>query len=183
MDYIVIRSGRRTVGLEITPDLQLLVRAPYRCPAKQIEQVVRSHEGWIAHAMERVRQRALEHPPATPEQEVQLRAAAAEQLPPLVQRYAAQLGLYPQSVRVTGARTRFGSCSPQDRICFSFHLMEYPLPAIEYVVVHELCHIRHKNHGPEFYRLVASVLPDYRARQALLRPEKSEPPGRPMGSG
>ena len=46
--------------------------------------------------------------------------------------------------------------------------MQYPLPAIEYVVVHELAHIRHKNHGREFYALVASVLPDYQDRKKQL---------------
>ena len=72
-------------------------------------------------------------------------------------------------ITVTGARTRFGSCSPKNRLCFSFRLMEYPLPAIEYVVVHELAHIRHKNHGPDFYRLVEGTLPDYRQRIGLLK--------------
>ena len=47
--------------------------------------------------------------------------------------------------------------------------MQYPREAIDYVVVHELAHLVHQNHGPAFYRLVASVLPDYRQREALLR--------------
>ena len=47
--------------------------------------------------------------------------------------------------------------------------MEYPPPAIEYVVVHELAHIRHKNHGPDFYLEISRVLPDWQARSALLK--------------
>ena len=47
--------------------------------------------------------------------------------------------------------------------------MQYPQAAIDYVVVHELCHIRHHDHSPAFYRLVESVLPDYKERERLLR--------------
>ena len=167
--YTVIRSGRRTLALEITRDLTLVVRAPYGVGRKRIEQLIAAKEGWIAAAQQRMQRRLQQHPPAAPERERELRRLAAERIPPLVERYARQLGLHPQRVRVTGARTRFGSCSARDSLCFSFYLMEYPPEAVEYVVVHELCHIRHKNHGPAFYALVASVLPDYRQRQKLLR--------------
>ena len=75
----------------------------------------------------------------------------------------------PTGITVTGAQTRFGSCSPKNRLCFSFRLMDYPMAAIEYVVVHELAHIRHKNHGPDFYKEIAAVLPDWQARRQLLK--------------
>ena len=61
------------------------------------------------------------------------------------------------------------SCSGKNRLCFSWRLMDYPEEAIDYVVVHELAHIRHHNHSRDFYALVASILPDYKERQALLR--------------
>lgn len=54
-------------------------------------------------------------------------------------------------------------------LCFSWRLMQYPPEAVDYVVVHELAHIVHKNHGNAFYALIGSVLPDYPARRALLR--------------
>ena len=75
-----------------------------------------------------------------------------------------------EGITITGARKRFGSCSGKNRLSFSWRLMDYPPAAIDYVVVHELAHIRHHNHSPAFYELVASVLPDYKKRQALLRP-------------
>ena len=79
------------------------------------------------------------------------------------------MGLTPAGVRITGAQKRFGSCSGQNRLCFSWRLMLYPPEAIDYVVVHELAHIHHHNHGPAFYALVEQYMPDYRQRQALLR--------------
>ena len=64
---------------------------------------------------------------------------------------------------------RYGSCSSKNSICYSWRLMEKPGAAIDYVVVHELAHLKHKNHGPGFYACVAGVLPDYRERRKLLK--------------
>ena len=98
-----------------------------------------------------------------------LKARAAEELIPLTERYAAQMGLSPRRVRITSAKSRFGSCGRDGNICYSWRLMLYPAAAREYVVVHELCHMRHFDHSRAFYALLGSVLPDYRARRALLK--------------
>lgn len=62
-----------------------------------------------------------------------------------------------------------GQLLRKNSLCFSLFLMCYPMEAIDAVVVHELAHIRHKNHGPDFYRLVEGTLPDYRQRIGLLK--------------
>ena len=72
-------------------------------------------------------------------------------------------------VKITGAKTRFGSCNSRNSLCFSWRLMQYPDEAIDLVVVHELCHIAHHDHGPGFYALLGSILPDHRERMKLLR--------------
>ena len=82
---------------------------------------------------------------------------------------AAIMGVTPASVKITSARTRFGSCSGKNGICFSLYLMQYPEAAIDYVVVHELAHIRRHDHSPAFYAEVARVLPDYKERMKLLK--------------
>ena len=81
------------------------------------------------------------------------------------------MGVTPAGVKITSARTRFGSCSGKNSLCFSWRLMLYPPQAIDYVVVHEMAHIRHHNHSKDFWAFVASVMPDYRERQALLHPD------------
>ena len=83
--------------------------------------------------------------------------------------YGRLMGLMPTGLTITDARKRFGSCSGKNRISFAWRLMRYPEEAIDYVVVHELAHIRHKNHGEAFYQLIASVLPDYKERIKLLK--------------
>ena len=83
--------------------------------------------------------------------------------------YAAIMGVVPTGIKITSAKTRFGSCSSKNSLCFSLYLMAYPDRAIDYVVVHELAHIRQKNHSPAFYAEVAKVMPDYKERVKLLK--------------
>ena len=152
--YELIRSGRRTLALEVRGG-HVIVRAPYRTSQATIDRFVAAHADWIAE-------------PTDTEREEYIRRAKAC-LPQRVAYYSERMGLSPTQVRITGARTRFGSCSSQGHICFSWRLMQYPPEAIDYVVVHELAHLRYMDHGAEFYALIARYLPDWKARRALLR--------------
>lgn len=169
-EYTVVRSDRRTLGLEIGADLRVIVRAPRRLSARAIDRFVREHEEWIAThmAIQQRRQQAAQAREVTPEQERALRRLAAEVIPARVAHYSALMGLTPSGVRITSARKRFGSCSGQNSLCFSWRLMQYPPAAIDYVVVHELAHIRHHNHSREFYALIERYMPDHRERRRLL---------------
>ena len=170
-DYTLIRSARRTLGLEITSDLRVVVRAPYRCSAGTIQRFVDSHREWLDKhmAIQRQRQQAAAARQVTAEEEQALRRRAGEYIPERVAHYSDLMGLVPTGIRITGAQKRFGSCSGKNSLCFSWRLMQYPPEVIDYVVVHELAHIRHHDHSPSFWALVERTMPDYRARQALLR--------------
>lgn len=168
-DYTVIRTKRKTMALEITADCRLLVRAPMRAAAGEIERMVASHTDWIEKHLERQHQRQASRPEPTPEDIAHLKERAGTELPGRVAHYAALMRLQPADITITGAKKRFGSCSPKNRLCFSYYLMRYPDAAVDYVVVHELAHIRHKNHGKAFYALIETILPDYRDRKKLLK--------------
>ena len=170
MDYEIIRSRRRTVALEVTREGRVLVRAPQRMSREEIERFVASHAAWLEKAQARVAARQAAHPPLSEREIAALRQRAREVLPGKVAHYAAIMGVTPASVKITSARTRFGSCSGKNRLSFSLYLMVYPPDAIEYVVVHELAHIRHHDHSPAFYREVETYLPDWKRRRDLLRP-------------
>ena len=176
IDYTVIRSRRRTLALEVTRQGAALVRAPLRASDADITRFVDSHRGWLEKHLA-ARQAYLSAHPA-PDETVPWNAKkpadawrqqAKETLPPLVAHWAQRMGVQPAGITITAARTRFGSCSGKNRLSFSLYLMAYPEAAIEYVVVHELAHIRHHDHSPAFYREVEAYLPDWRARRALLR--------------
>ncbi len=169
MTYEIVRSRRRTVALEVTREGRVLVRAPLRMPQGEIERFVASHAAWLEKAQAKVAARQAAHPPLTEQETAALRQRAKELLPDRVAHYAAIMGVTPTSVKITSARTRFGSCSGKNGICFSLYLMQYPEEAIDYVVVHELAHICHHDHSPAFYAEVAKVLPDYKERMKLLK--------------
>ena len=168
MPYTLIRSKRKTLSLEVTRELTVLVRAPMRLPQREIDRFVERHEVWIQTHMERQRQRLQTHPEPTEERRREMIAQAKRILPERVAYYAALMGVEPTGISITGARKRYGSCSAKNRLCFTWRLMEYPMEAIDSVVVHELAHIVHKNHGAEFYELVESVMPDYHRRKKML---------------
>lgn len=168
-NYRVIYSTRKTLALEITQELTVLVRAPIGIRQTEISAFVAAHRTWISLALARMKERAERHPTPSSFLETELRAKAEAYIPQRVAYYSEQMGLYPEGVRITGAKTRFGSCSGKNRLCFSWRLMAYPKEAIDYVVVHELAHILHKNHGSAFYACIADVLPDWKSRRQLLR--------------
>ena len=168
--YELIRSGRKTLALEITRDCRVLVRAPRRLSKAQIDAFVAKHETWIARHLEQQRRRAALAPPAPTQAELAaLKEKARQLLLPKVAFWSEKMGLVPTGVRITAARTRYGSCSGKNSLCFSCFLANAPEAAMDLVVVHELCHIRVKNHGPAFYALLEQTLPDWRARKQLLR--------------
>ena len=168
-DYRVVRSRRRTVALQVDQNGSVIVRAPMTLPAEEIRTFVEKHETWIHRQQQRQARYRAEHPEPTPQEQEALRRQAKTLLPQRVAYWAGVMGVRPTGIKITSARTRFGSCSGKNSLCFSLYLMAYPPEAIEYVVVHELAHIRHKNHSPAFYAEVERYLPDWRRRQALLK--------------
>ena len=123
--YELIRSGRRTLALELRGG-RVIVRAPYRTSQAAIDRFVAAHADWIARGLAKQEARAAAHPePTDAERAAYIRQAKAY-LPQRVAYYSERMGLYPTQVRITGARTRFGSCSSQGHICFSWRLMQYP---------------------------------------------------------
>ena len=167
--YRIIRSDRKTLGLEITRDIEVLVRAPRRVSDAEIARFVQAHRQWILRKLEARRNTVTIHSALTEAQLVDLTLQAEAVIPIRVAHFAAIMGLYPTGIRISRVQSRFGSCSPRDKLAFSCRLMRYPPEAMDYVVVHELAHIRHKNHGAEFWKTVGEVLPDYKQRIKLLR--------------
>jgi predicted metal-dependent hydrolase len=98
-----------------------------------------------------------------------LREAARAYITPLVERHATAMGLGYKSIKMSGARKRWGSCSATNNLNFSWRLIMCPPQCVEYVVVHELCHITHKDHSAAFWAAVAREFPTYRTALKLLK--------------
>lgn len=96
------------------------------------------------------------------------RHAAADYLPGRLSLLAEKTGRKPTALTITGARTRWGSCSGKGRIALSWRLMMAPPPAVDYVLIHELCHLWELNHSPRFWAKVTAFCPDWQAQRAVL---------------
>ena len=96
------------------------------------------------------------------------RREAATHLSARVEHYSPRLGVRPSRVTIRGQRSRWGSCSGKGTVSLNWRLMMVPAELADYVVVHELCHLRHMDHSPHFWAMVRGVVPDYRERRRNL---------------
>jgi len=83
--------------------------------------------------------------------------------------YAGIMGVRYSALRISSARTRWGSCSGRDSLSFTWRLIMCPIQVIDYVIVHELSHITHKNHSPAFWTRVKKVIPDFKEQKNWLK--------------
>jgi predicted metal-dependent hydrolase len=97
------------------------------------------------------------------------KARAVEVIGGRVDRFARQCGFAYERIRITSARARWGSCSSRGTLSFTYRLVMAPLEIIDYVVVHELVHLKVKNHSKRFWSQVAAILPEYKRHIAWLR--------------
>jgi len=97
------------------------------------------------------------------------RRLAKRDLTNRVHEYAKEMSVMPAAMRISNAKTRWGSCSSKKNVNFSWQLIMADSDAVDYVVVHELAHIREMNHSARFWVIVEGILPDYQQRKAKLR--------------
>ena len=182
--YRIDRSGsRKHTYITIQKDGSVLVKAGRGVTAEQIAQFVAEKERWIRKRVDVIREaqqavqshfyllgEAIPRAGHTEEDIDRLyRQKAREIIPPLVERHSARMQVTPSAVSFRKNRSRWGSCSSQNRLSFNTRLAATPIDFIEYVVVHELAHIRHKNHSAAFWQEVARYLPDYKMRRDLVK--------------
>jgi len=208
----LIRSRRKTIGLQITNDARLIVRAPFFASKNLIRKLIRSKESWIIAKQDYFKQRqnkilirrfvpgeeylflgqsyplvAVENLPHAVILDNSLmisqmvlgnardyianwyKTRAMEHITQRVEHYAQAAGLKYKSIRINNAATRFGSCGHKDTLNFSWRLVMAPPRVVDYVVIHELMHLKQKNHSRKFWEEVAKIMPDYKQDERWLK--------------
>lgn len=206
----VVRSKRRTVGLEITMDALLIVRAPLRLSMKEIKKIVLKKHGWIIKKQGELKQAKdlyvpkryingemfyylgkpyefklyegktiklgefLEFPEGlVSNAEFHLtnwyKKIAYEKIIERVDYYAGITGLSYSKIKISQAKKRLGSCNRRGNINFSWRLIMAPRQVVDYVVVHELCHLYEMNHSKKFWNNVQLIFPQYRECRQWIR--------------
>ncbi len=173
----IIRSNRKTCSIQITKDAQLVLRVPMRTSKRAILKMLKEKQDWIISHIEKIalQNEALSDVQLLTSEELhQLAEQAKTVLPPKLSFYARQLSVTYGRVTIRNQRTRWGSCSSQKNLNFNCLLMLAPDDVVDYVVVHELCHLIEMNHSKAFWNLVESILPDYRIPKKWLKDHGAE---------
>ena len=168
MKYKVIRSKRKTVSINII-NSQVIVKAPLDISEEKIEAILVKHSRWIKNALIRAKRKEEEQQLLSTLNIPELKENAEEYFKQRVEFYSNIMNLFPQKIKITSAQKRFGSCNSHKTVCFSYRLMLYPEAARDYVVVHELAHLKEMNHSKRFYEIIKAVMPDYKERMRLLK--------------
>lgn len=173
--YTVIRSARRTAAIQIK-NAKILVRVPETMTNAEIRRFVSDHTDWIVRNMKReeTARRAGGAAKLTPEELEKLAEQARTVIPERVRHYAPIAGVTVNRITIRNQTTRWGSCSAAGNLNFNCLLMLTPLPVVDSVVVHELCHRLYMNHSKAFYAEVRRVYPEYDKWNAWLKKHGGE---------
>lgn len=168
MEYKVIKSNRKTMTLSVNDNLEVTVKAPIFVSNSSIDDFVKRNASWINNAIENKKKQLEKFDLSDDEIDALVKKAKAV-IPSRVEHYSNLMKINPTGIKITKAKKRFGSCNGKNSLCFSCYLMLYPNEAVDYVVVHELAHIKHHNHSKDFYSLISKYMPDYKDREKLLK--------------
>ena len=170
--FDIIRSDRRTCQIQVKADGAVVVRAPMGMPERDILRFVSEKEEWIERAQRKVfeaRERAENVEPLSDADIEALASRALEYIPRRVEHFAPLVGVSYGGITIRNQRTRWGSCSGKGNLNFNCLLMLTTDSIIDYVVVHELCHLKEMNHSPRFWAEVERILPDYKKSRLWLK--------------
>ncbi|HET7573193.1 MAG TPA: M48 family metallopeptidase [Gaiellaceae bacterium] len=173
-ERVVVRRSRRarrwTLRVPWGAPAELTV--PYRLPQPEAERIAAAHADWIA--AERAKQVPRLGLDARAVSEPEARQAVRELAAMVADEEASALGVRYERIQVRDQRTRWGSCSTRGTLSFNWRLALAPHDVLDYVVVHELCHLREPNHSRRFWSLVESRRPGWREQRAWLREHGAE---------
>lgn len=192
ISYTIIRKrGLKHTYIQIQKDGSVIIKANHFVSKKSIHHFVEKKRTWILKKQITLQQIHLKnsdniirylgqsftkeafydlHPLENPQTlNLFYKNKAKEIILPLVEKWSTLMMQSPTYVGFRKNRTRWGSCSSKNRLSFNTKLTQMHPDFIEYVVVHELAHIKHKNHSKDFWCFVAEFLPDYKERQNLVK--------------
>lgn len=163
--FYIKRSRRKTLSIQIEPDLSVLIKAPFYASDRDIAKFLEDSKDWIKKHREIVKKRVRETediPKLSMEEIRSLAEEAMKDIPERVRRFAPIVGVSYGRITIRNQKSRWGSCSSKGNLNFNCLLMLAPERERDYVVVHELCHRKEMNHSKRFWEEVAKVLPDYK---------------------
>ncbi len=174
LPIILERSRRKTLAIQITKDIKLQIKAPIYTSEREIYRFLQQKQFWIYKRAKSEMTNAENKVERSEEEMNRLREQARVVLTQKSSDYAKRLGVSFQKIRIGNQRTRWGSCSSKGTISYNWRLILMPEPIMDYVVVHELCHLLEMNHSKQFWGLVAGIIPNYAEYRTWLKKNGSK---------
>jgi predicted metal-dependent hydrolase len=167
-ELVEVRRSRRVKRWSVTVPWgePVTLTAPASMSDAEIDRVIEANLEWIEQERKKQRRKLRLDPRIVSEEDA--RRAARELVAMVADEEAAVLGVAVERITIRDQRTRWGSCSTTGALSFNWRLAIAPFEVLDYVVVHELCHLREHNHSARFWKLVEARRPDYRAHREWL---------------
>lgn len=181
LEIQIIRCNRKTLAMKVDSPSHLIVRVPEAMSSREIDAFIKEHWGWISHHLQlaeakEVRAAAIEK---LSQQEIDdLVNQAIKMIPERVGFFAHKMDVRYGNITIRNQSTRWGSCSSKRNLNFNCLLMLVPAEVCDYVIVHELAHLKEMNHSPQFWSEVEKVNPDFRAHRKWLKDNQAALIGR-----
>lgn len=176
IQYRIVRSDRKTLSVVIDNGGNVTAKAPMYMPERQIQEFVKTKSNWILRKQNEMKNRKENH---AGEKALDIDMTAPNGLTyrewarRVITRRTAELAALMQvryaRISIRQQKTRWGSCSSKGNLNFHWRLVLMPEEVMDYVIVHELCHLKYMNHSPEFWKCVGEVMPDYQRWRRWLR--------------
>jgi predicted metal-dependent hydrolase len=162
--YFVRHRRARRYLLRVDHDGRIRVTIPRGGSKREADAFVQRHTDWVARQRERLTPSAF-----GAEERMALRERARAELPTRLLEIAGEHGLTVTGVSIRNQRTRWGSCGRDGKISLNWRLVLMPPAVRDYVLIHELMHLKRLDHSPAYWRLVAAACPGYREARQWLR--------------
>lgn len=169
----IIRSERKSVGIEISKDERAVIRIPYWLKDTELKDIINKRKAWIIDKCQGVKEAeeaktstgAIAPDKLTNEELEQIKAKFLEK----VNHYSKVMGVSVNKITIRNQKTRWGSCSSKGNLNFNYQLYYMPEELMDYVVIHELSHRRYMDHSEKFWSEVERYCPDYEKRRNSLK--------------
>lgn len=173
IEFAVARSRRKTISIYVHPDGKIVVKAPLRVSDKELQRLLSQKAKWMYEKQQEALKKAEQKSERVfTDEEIKIyKKKAKEQIQKRVEYYSAFI---PESTKINRImvkeqKKRWGSCSSKGNLNFNWRLILAPPEVLDYVVVHEMCHLKYMNHSKEFWCEVERILPDYKERRKWLK--------------
>ena len=168
--YKIIYSKRKTLCIEISRDGKLIIRSPRTISKEKIQGFVNQKKAWINLKLQQKKNHILKAKKFLEKNNSDIsKQSAYKIISPEVKRLSSTFNFKYATIKVTNAKTRWGSCSHKNNLNFTEKIALLPKEIMQYIIIHELAHTEEKNHGKKFWKIIKNIIPDYKIKIKWLK--------------